>query len=146
MKKFSFSLVLLIALVAVAFVFWNPAKGQAQQRGQQQEQPLPALVNIKVLTGMTPAQVRTQMNAIRDQLGARCRYCHVNAANGVTDYIPETPMKDKAREMMRMVQVVNQQEPFRSGTTKVSCATCHKGSPKIPAFVPGGRETWVPAE
>ena len=143
MRKHSFSLVRLIAVVAVAFVFdGQPAKAQAQQP----QQPLPALVNIKVLTGMTPAQVRTEMNTIRDQLGARCRYCHFNGKDGVTDYVPETPMKETARQMMRMVQVLNQQEPFRSGSIKVNCATCHKGSPHIPIFVPGGRETWVPPE
>ena len=141
MRKHSFSLVRLIAVVAVAFVLdGQPAKAQGQQ------QPLPALVNIKVLTNMTPAQVREQMNAIRDQLGARCRYCHFNGPDNVTDYIPETPMKETARQMMRMVQVLNQQEPFRSGNAKVTCATCHKGSPHIPLFVPGGRETWVPKE
>jgi len=143
MRKHSFSLVRLIAVVAVAFVFdGQPAKAQAQQP----QQPLPALVNIKVLTGMTPAQVRTEMNTIRDQLGARCRYCHFNGKDGVTDYVPETPMKETARQMMRMVQVLNQQEPFRSGSIKVNCATCHKGSPHISIFVPGGRETWVPPE
>jgi cytochrome c556 len=160
MRKHSFSLVLLIAAIAVAFVFdGKPAKaqgqrgqgqpGQAQQaQGQRgQPAPLPALVNIKVLTGMTPEQVRDQMNTIRDQLGARCRYCHFNdPKTNVTDYIPETPMKETGRQMMRMVQILNQQEPFKSGTTKVNCATCHKGSPHIPLFVPGGRETWVPPE
>jgi len=70
----------------------------------------------------------------------------MTGADNVTDYIPDTPMKETARQMLRMVQVLNQQEPFRSGTIKVTCATCHKGSPKIPAFVPGGRETWVPKE
>ncbi len=166
MRNHSFSLVRLIAVVtvavfAVAFFFDGAAKAQGQrgQRGQEgqqgaegqrgqrgQEQPLPPLVNIKVLTNMTPAQVRDQMNAIRDGLGARCRYCHMTGADNVTDYIPDTPMKETARQMLRMVSVLNQQEPFRSGNIKVTCATCHKGSPHIPAFVPGGRETWVPKE
>jgi cytochrome c556 len=164
MRKHLFSLVRLIAVVAVAFVFdGNPAQAQAQQgqrgqggqqegqrgqgqRGGQQE-ALPALVNIKVLTNMTPAQVRDQMNTIRDQLGARCRYCHFfNEKTGVTDYIPETPMKQVGRQMIQMVRVLNEQEPFKSGPVKASCATCHKGSPHIPVFVPGGRETWVPPE
>jgi cytochrome c556 len=160
MMKHSFSVVRLIVLVAVAFVFnGEPAKAQGQ-RGGQQGQPqgqqqgqrggqeaLPALVNVKVLTNMTPAQVREQMNTIRDQLGARCRYCHFfNEKTNETDYVPDTPMKETGRQMLRMVQLLNQQEPFRSGNAKVTCATCHKGSPHIPVFVPGGRETWVPKE
>jgi cytochrome c556 len=161
MMKLSFSLVRLIAVIAVAFVFNGElakAQGQrGQQQGQQQEgqrgqrggqqEALPALVNVKVLTGMTPAQVRDQMNTIRDQLGARCRYCHFfNEKTNETDYVPDTPMKETGRQMLRMVQVLNQQEPFKSGNAKVTCATCHKGSPHIPVFVPGGRETWVPKE
>jgi cytochrome c556 len=145
MRSHSFSFVRLIALVALAFIFnGQPAKAQGQRGGQQEA--LPALVNIKVLTNMTPAQVRDQMNAIRDQLGARCRYCHFTGADNVTDYVPETPMKETARQMLRMVALLNQQEPFKSGNAKVTCATCHKGSPHIPVFVPGGRETWVPKE
>jgi hypothetical protein len=152
-----FSLVRFVAVVMVAFVF-AAQPTSAQQRGQggqagqgggggRGQEALPALVNIKVLTGMTPEQVRTQMNTIRDQLGARCRYCHFfNEKTGVTDYIPETPMKQVGRQMIQLVKVLNEQEPFRSGNLKVSCATCHKGSPHIPVFVPGGRESWVPAE
>ena len=138
MKKTSFSLPGLIALITVAIVF-----GAQPSTAQGQETP-PALVNIEVLTGMTYDEVRAEMNTIRDQLGARCRYCHLLGSDDVTDYVPETDMKQIARQMIRMVQVLNEQEPFKSGDTKVNCATCHKGSPHIPFFVPGGRETWVP--
>ena len=164
MSRHLFSLVRFVAVVMVAFVFaaqpTSAQQGQDGQRGQRGQggqggqggggrgqEALPALVNIKVLTGMTPEQVRNQMNTIRDQLGARCRYCHFfNEKTGVTDYIPETPMKQVGRQMIQLVQTLNQQEPFKSGSLKVSCATCHKGSPHIPVFVPGGRESWVPAE
>ena len=140
MKKYSFSAVSLIALVAIAFVF-----GAQPSNAQGQEQPTPELVNIEIFTGMTYPEVRAEMFTIRDQLGARCRYCHFLGADGVTDYVPETSMKQTARQMIRMVQVLNEQEPFRSGNIKVNCATCHEGSPHIPLFVPGGRETWVPS-
>ena len=139
MKKYLFSLVRLIALVTVASVF-----GAQPTEAQGQEQPPAPLVNIEVFTDMTYAEVRAEMNMIRDQLGARCRYCHLLGLDDVTDYVPETNMKRIARQMIRMVQVLNEQEPFRSGAIKVNCATCHKGSPHIPLFVPGGRETWVP--
>ncbi len=139
MRKYSFTLVSLIGLVAVGFVFGiQPIKAQGQ------EQPPPELVNIEIYTDMSYAEVRTEMNMIRDGLGARCRYCHFLGQDGVTDYVPETGMKQTARQMIRMVQVLNEQEPFRSGDIKVSCATCHKGSPHIPVFVSGGRPTWVP--
>jgi cytochrome c556 len=139
MRKYSFSLVTLLALVAVALVF-----GAQPTQAQDQEQTPPELINIEIFTGMDYDEVRAEMNMIRDQLGARCRYCHFLGADGVTDYVPETGMKQTARQMIRMVQVLNEQEPFSSGNIKVTCATCHKGSPHIPLFVPGGRETWVP--
>jgi len=139
MRKYSFSLVTLIALVAVTLVF-----GAQPTNAQGQEGPPPELVNIEIFTGMDYGEVRSQMTTIRDQLGARCRYCHLLGEDGVTDYVPETSMKQTARQMIRMVQVLNEQEPFASGDVKVSCATCHKGSPHIPLFVGGGRETWVP--
>ena len=141
MRKYSFSLVRLIALVAVALVF-----GAQPTKAQGQEQPPPQLINIEIFTDRTYAEVRAEMNMIRDQLGARCRYCHFLGEDGVTDYVPETGMKQIARQMIRMVQVLNEQEPFRSGNIKVNCATCHKGSPHIPFFVSGGRETWVPRD
>ena len=139
MRKYSFSLVTLLALVAVALVF-----GAQPTQAQDQEQTPPELINIEIFTDMDYGEVRAEMNMIRDQLGARCRYCHFLGADGVTDYVPETGMKQTARQMIRMVQVLNEQEPFSSGNIKVTCATCHKGSPHIPLFVPGGRETWVP--
>jgi len=138
MRRHSFSLVGLVALVAAAFVLAaaQPTKAQGQ------EEPSPELVNIE----MTYDEVRAEMTTIRDQLGARCRYCHLLGADDVTDYVPDTPMKQTARQMLRMVQVLNEQEPFKSGNAKVTCATCHEGSPHIPLFVPGGRETWLPRD
>ena len=139
MRKHSLSL---IAPIAVAFVLGaQPTRAQ----GQSQEPP-PELVNVEIFTDMTYDEVRAQMTMIRDQLGARCRYCHLLGPDNVTDYVPETEMKGIARQMIRMVQVLNEQEPFKSGDRTVNCATCHRGSPHIPFFVPGGRETWVPKE
>ena len=138
MRKYSFALVRFIALVAVALVF-----GAQPSQSQGQEEP-PPLVNIEIFTDMTYPEVRAEMNMIREQLGARCRYCHFLGSDDVTDYVPETEMKQIARQMIRMVEVLNEQEPFASGDTKVNCATCHRGSPHIPFFVSGGRPTWVP--
>ena len=141
MRTYSFSPVRLIALVAVAFVL-----GAQSTKAQGQEEVPPPLINIEIFTGMTYDEVRAEMTTIRDQLGARCRYCHLLGSDDVTDYVPETDMKQVARQMIRMVQVLNEQEPFRSGNAKVTCAACHKGSPHIPLFVAGGRETWLPRD
>ena len=141
MRTYSLSPVRLVALVAVAFVL-----GAQSTKAQGQEEVPPPLINIEIFTGMTYDEVRAEMTTIRDQLGARCRYCHLLGSDDVTDYVPETDMKQIARQMIRMVQVLNEQEPFRSGNAKVTCATCHKGSPHIPLFVAGGRDTWLPRD
>ena len=140
MKTQALSRVGLVAVVVASVVLAQ--RGQA--RGQ--EPPSPELVNIEVFTGLSYDEVRAEMTQIRDQLGARCRYCHLLGPNDETDYVPETNMKQVARQMIRMVRVLNEQEPFKSGDKKVNCATCHRGSPHIPIFVPGGRETWVPRD
>ena len=142
MRTYLLSLVRFIALVAVAVAF---VFGAQPATAQEQEQP-PPLINIEIFTGLTYDEVREEMTLIRDQLGARCRHCHLLGPDDVTDYVPETDMKQIARQMIRMVQVLNEQEPFSSGDTKVNCATCHRGSPHISFFVPGGRETWVPKD
>jgi cytochrome c556 len=139
MKTDSRSLTGVFAFVAAAFVL-----GVLPTNAQEQEGPPPELVNVEIFTDMTYDEVRAEMTLMRDQLGARCRYCHLLGPNDETDYVPETDMKQVARQMIRMVRVLNEQEPFKSGDKKVNCATCHRGSPHIPVFVPGERETWVP--
>ena len=141
MRTYSCSLARTLAFVAVAFVL-----AALPTNAQDQEELPPELVNIEIFTGMTYDEVRAEMTLMRDQLGARCRYCHLLGLDDVTDYVPETEMKQIARQMIRMVQVLNEQEPFRSGYARVNCATCHRGSPHISLFVPGGRETWVPRD
>jgi hypothetical protein len=134
MKRY---LLLSIAAVFTAAIIWSAPLARAQQRGQE----LPPLENIQILKGMTPQQVRAEMNKIRDSLGVRCRHCHVVGANDVTNYIPDDkPEKAMARKMMLMVRALNEQEPFKSSNRKVDCFTCHRASAKIPTEIPPFRE------
>ena len=122
-----------IAAVITAAIIWNVPQGMAQQRGQA----LPPLVNIQLLKGMTPEQVRAEMNKFRDGLGVRCRHCHVVEANDVTNYILEDkPEKQVARKMIQMVRMLNEQDFFKTGERKVDCFTCHRGMAKIPTAPP----------
>jgi cytochrome c556 len=135
------SLAKALAFVAATFVL-----GALPTSAQEREGPPPELANVEIFTGLTYDEVRAEMTKIRDQLGARCRYCHLLGSDGVTDYVPETDMKQIARQMIRMVQLLNEQEPFKSGDKRVNCATCHRGSPHIPVFVSSGRDSWVPQD
>lgn len=83
--------------------------------------------NIKVLKGMSKADLKKTMKGIATALGTTCDGCH-NEDNMAED----TPKKEKAREMMLMVQSIN--KTYFKGEQRVSCITCHNGKlePKKP--------------
>jgi Photosynthetic reaction centre cytochrome C subunit len=126
----------LLYLFAVALLF-VPAFNTAQGRGggggggggQAQEQPL---VNVQVLKGMTRPQVIQEMFKINTALGVACTFCHVQK-DGRNDF----PADDKqhkliARDMMRMVQTINEQAAVKTVSRTVECWTCHRGGAGIP--------------
>ena len=103
--------------------------GGGGQGGGGQEQPL---VNVQVLKGMTRPQVIQEMFKINTALGVACTFCHVQK-DGRNDF----PAEDKqhkliAREMMRMVQTINQQAAMSVVSRQVECWTCHRGGAGIP--------------
>jgi hypothetical protein len=129
MRKLSYWIASVV-LVAVVALLFAPSHGKAQERGQAPaERPL---VNVQVLKGMTRPQVVQVMQGINVQLGVACTFCHVQN-NGQNDF----PAEDKqhkliAREMMRMVQTINEQQAVATVARKVECFTCHRGAAGIP--------------
>jgi photosynthetic reaction center cytochrome c subunit len=129
MKKLSHwvaSTVLVFAVVMLLVPSHIVAQGQGGGGGA--EQPL---VNVQVLKGMTRPQIVARMQQINVQLGTACTFCHVQK-DGRNDF----PAEDKqhkliAREMMRMVQTINQQAGMSAVSRQVDCWTCHRGSPAI---------------
>ena len=124
----------LFCLFAIALLF-VPALNIAQGRGGggggggAQEQPL---VNVQVLKGMTRPQVIQEMFKINTALGVACTFCHVQK-DGRNDF----PAEDKqhkliARDMMRMVQTINEQAAVKNVSRTVECWTCHRGGAGIP--------------
>ena len=77
--------------------------------------------NIQVLKGMRAGDLQGAMSFIASSLGVDCDYCHHGEDFG-KDLRKE---KSRAREMIEMVQRINQ-ETFR-GENKVNCFTCHQG-------------------
>jgi len=70
-----------------------------------------------------------QMNAQVIALGKDCTHCH-----GPKNPAEETPMKEKAREMMRMVNDINAKYP--ATMNRITCWTCHRGK-NVPEKPPG---------
>lgn len=77
--------------------------------------------NIQVLKGMRAAELQGAMSFIASSLNVDCDYCHRGPDFGKD----VTKEKSRAREMMRMVQEIN--ESTFHGEKKVNCFTCHQG-------------------
>jgi hypothetical protein len=134
MRKLSNWVTCTVAVFAVAMLF-VPTHIAAQQGrggggggGGGAEQPL---VNVQILKNMTRPQIVAQMQMINVQLGVACTFCHVQK-DGRNDF----PADDKqhkliAREMMKMVQTINEQNGMSVVSRRVECWTCHRGSPAI---------------
>jgi hypothetical protein len=114
---------LTIGVVATA------AQGQGQRGGG-------APTNLQVLpSDMTMQQVTQRMQSIRQALGVQCTHCHVGGpADRAND---EKPQKTMARNMMRMVNNLNEMLGATADAPKVTCFTCHRGA-VTPATAPEG--------
>jgi hypothetical protein len=142
-----------------------PPAGQAGPGAQRPRQPLPKIVNLKVLPKNTPAEeVMRIMRGFEGQLGVECKFCHVRdektrKMNFASDVKPE---KTAARVMMGMTHEINSkylkempemhheageeaeehpehEEHAGHGdehAARVTCGTCHRGHSHPEAFVP----------
>jgi tetratricopeptide (TPR) repeat protein len=93
--------------------------------------------NLQVLSpDISPEELRDTMFAIGERVGLRCSRCHDFESDtpiAERDYASdEKELKQVAREMMRMVQSINEtvssldRGPGHTPIT-VSCVTCHRG-------------------
>ena len=99
--------------------------------------------NIQVLSGLPQSQLGPVMNYMASSLGVKCTFCHVNKDDKWDFPSDEKPEKNKAREMIKMVQTINKAN-FK-GNPAVSCFTCHRGNnepirvPQLPMAEPTPR-------
>ena len=86
--------------------------------------------------GITRPELVNEMRSISLSLGVRCQFCHVGSVDGVSfegvDFASdESPNKRAAREMLRLVDRINQAVqndlPDEGVRTEVTCKTCHRG-------------------
>ena len=82
--------------------------------------------NIQVLKGMPYSQLIPTMQLASEMLGVDCAFCH--AENRAVEGLPR---KDTAREMFRMVAEMNRN--YFGGQNRVTCYSCHRGSPSASA-------------
>ena len=131
-------------LLATALAAQAPQPAPAPKAAPKQQFTWPeTLRNPQVLPrDIGSQQLRATMMGFVTGLGVRCTYCHVGAEEvplAERDFASDAnPHKQIAREMMRMVQHLNQERlPAISGLTepRVTCYTCHRGATE-PATAP----------
>jgi len=133
MKHAAFTVagLLLTASLASAQAPAAPAGG-----GQRAGGP-PPISNLQILPkDSSREQVLTTMAAFTAALGVQCNYCHVQEGRGGRNDMAadDKPAKKAARGMMLLAREINAKLPEAVGkdapsTTRVGCATCHRGIP-----------------
>ena len=86
--------------------------------------------NVQVLKDIPADELIPTMQFISASLGVECEFCHVERDKDKDD----KKTKKTAREMMRMVQAINQNN--FSGQREVTCNTCHRGAIRPEAIPP----------
>ncbi len=124
---------LVVCLFAAAAVF--PGAARAQEQWSWPEKPKNLQVLPKDFTGKRLAPI---MKGFTRSLGVRCQYCHVGEEGkplSTFDFASDAnPMKDRAREMYRMLGDINGHlkkiEPSGDKRVNMWCFTCHRGRPR----------------
>ena len=90
--------------------------------------------NLKLLQGIPEDEFMDTMGFFSAALGVGCEFCHGPDSIGNWDrFADETPMKETARKMMRMVAEINKNN--FAGRRVLTCYSCHNGGQR-PKLVP----------
>ena len=101
--------------------------------------PNPNHKNLKILPqDISEQRLDSIMESYSKALGVNCKFCHTEV-KGFTDSldyaIDDNPMKENAREMMRMTIYINKTYFYFDKNERpeylkvVNCKTCHRGEP-----------------
>src|SRR4051812_38528097 len=108
-----------------------PAPAPAQAKAQLAEE---AFKNVRVLKGIPVKEFMSTMGFFAASLSLNCTDCHGSAsASDWANYAIDTPLKNRARQMIVMVKGLNNAN--FGGRPFVPCYTCHRGARK-PTVVP----------
>jgi photosynthetic reaction center cytochrome c subunit len=133
MKRWTRPKARVIAIVAFAGLTFAWALGvnlAAQDRAQRSEE---VFKNVQVLRGIPVDEFMDTMGLMSAALGFDCSECHVGAGTDAVKWEADTPKKQMARRMTRMVAAINR-ENFGNRQV-VTCWTCHR-SRDVPVVTP----------
>jgi photosynthetic reaction center cytochrome c subunit len=125
------------ALAMMWVVVSVSVSGQARPAAQAGAQPAQlseqAFKNVTELKGIPVREFMNTMGFFSASLAFNCTDCHGGAsASDWANYALDTPLKNRARQMIRMVKAIN--EANFGGRPFVTCYTCHRGSQKPKAI------------
>jgi hypothetical protein len=73
--------------------------------------------------------LQANMKLIKNSLGVRCDHCHVVMPN--KEFFKDTPRKETARNMLRMVDKISKEYfTWDADAPKATCFMCHHGAEK----------------
>ena len=127
------------AALAITWVLVSVSvSGQARPAAQAGAPPAQlseqAFKNVTELKGIPVREFMNTMGFFSASLAFNCTDCHGGAsASDWANYALDTPLKNRARQMIRMVKAIN--EANFGGRPFVTCYTCHRGSQK-PKVIP----------
>ena len=111
----------LIIVIATTALSLNIAAAQTPTAGERYK-------SVHVLTEMPATSVIPTMAFIANSLGVTCAHCHTEVYES-----DEKPMKEKARQMIRMMRAINDTQ--FGGRRVLTCQTCHNGH-AVPVATP----------
>jgi hypothetical protein len=122
--------------MAIAFFTGNSLlHGQAARPGTQQK-PLMAedvFKNVQLLKGISVKEFMDTMGFFSAATGMNCVDCHSAEGDSLAEYAVDTPLKQTARKMILMVNMLNR--GTFGGQRKVTCYTCHRAT-EHPEVIP----------
>ena len=90
--------------------------------------------NVRILRGIPVDEFMDTMGMFSAATGLNCAHCHaIDNGAGWEAYATETPLKQTARRMLRMMNAINK-DNF-GGARIITCNTCHRGDQR-PKAVP----------
>jgi len=129
----------MLCAAALAVLIGVGVRGQARPAAQAAGAARPqlseeAFKNVTVLRGISVREFMNTMGFFAASLALNCTDCHGGAsASDWANYAVDTPLKIRARAMVKMVNAIN--EANFGGRPFVTCYTCHRGSQK-PKVIP----------
>src|SRR5882672_6991924 len=120
------------ACVLLAAGVYAQARTSGQPGDQKPQLSEEAFTNVRVLRGIPVKEFMNTMGFFSASLAFNCTDCHGGAsASDWANYAIDTPLKNRARQMITMVKSIN--DANFGGRPFVTCYTCHRGSqrPKV---------------